>query len=50
MKGLTRILVIVGIVLALQLGQASRALADPCLGCEDPCAGCLWIPNDIAWE
>jgi len=50
MKGLTRIVAIVAIVLALQLGQSSRALADPCVGCEDPCGACAWIPDDITWE
>jgi hypothetical protein len=53
MRGITRIVAIVAIVLALQLGQSSKAAAadgEVCFGCEDPCGGCLWIPDDIAWE
>ncbi len=51
MKGLTRIVAILAIVLALQLAQPSKAVADDsCTGCDDPCHDCVWIPNDIAWE
>ena len=53
MRGITRIVAIVAIVLTLQLGQSSKVAAgdgEVCLGCEDPCGGCLWIPEDIAWE
>jgi hypothetical protein len=53
MRGFTRIVAIVAIVLALQLGQSSKTAAadgEVCFGCEDPCAGCLWIPDNIAWE
>ncbi len=53
MRGITRIVAIVAIVLALQLGQSSKAAGgdgEVCFGCEDPCGSCLWIPEDIAWE
>jgi hypothetical protein len=53
MRGITRIVAIVAIVLALQLGQSSKAAAgdgEVCFGCENPCSGCVLIPEDIAWE
>jgi hypothetical protein len=51
MKGLTRVVAIVAIVVSLQLAQASNALADGCLlGCEDPCDSCASTPEDITWE
>jgi len=51
MKGLTRLVAILAIVLALQLAQSSKAVADDsCTGCDDPCHDCVGNPNDIAWE
>jgi len=51
MKGLTRLVAILAIVLALQLAQSSKVVADDsCTGCDDPCHDCVGNPNDIAWE
>jgi len=48
MKGLTRLVAILAIVLALQVGQGSTASADSGVGTDDPC--CVWIPGDLTWE
>ena len=51
MNGLTRFVATLAIVLALQLGQSTQTLADPCADCDNPCsADCVWDPNDVTWE
>jgi hypothetical protein len=50
MSGLMRLVAILVIVLALQVGQSSKAMADGCVVCDDPCSGCVLDPNDLTWE
>ena len=51
MSGLTRFVATLAIMLALQLGQSTQTLADPCADCDNPCsADCVWDPNDVTWE